>query len=240
MPNLAYLEIKQLAGISKIKGREKTHAVTAFSHKIAREIDPHNGQPSGRKVHSELVIQKEIDERSHWFHKLHDTNVVLPTVVLHLWHMPPSGTEVNYLTIELSGARIVQIEMFQPSTHIQSNSTMKEHEKISFIYDKIRFKENPVPTTGAGPGQPGTADAIHQLGLLSGDDAVFHVDWVEESAKGFALQTVKALQKWITLKLGKTATGAKVEAVISKVGFIKLYEAMYRKTPLPPLPVDPE
>lgn len=241
MPNLAYLEIPEYRGISQIKGnpsREKMHPVTAFHHKIAREIDPHTGEPNHLRVHSELVIQKELDVYSHWIHDIQNKNKVLSYCALHLYHMPFSGDEVRYLTIKLDKARIVGVEMVLPPVNFPENQTVKEHAKISFSYEMIQFLSYNV--TGTAPNKKQAArGATHDVnGLLS--NAVFNVDWAEENAKGLALQALGELKKYIFAKLGKTATGKKVDELISKVGFIKLYEAMYNKTPLPALPVEPE
>lgn len=237
MPNLAYLEIQEYGGISQIKGREKMHPVTAFHHKIAREIDPHNGEPNATRVHSEFVIQKEMDVTSHWVHDFNNKNRALKSCFLHLYHMPFSGPEERYLTIVLHNARIVEVEMYLPPVNFPENVTVKEHVKISFIYDKIGFQAH--AASGTSPNKKQVAKgATHDVnGFLS--NAVFNVDWAKENAKGLALQTLGELKKYILAKLGKTTDGKKVDELISKVGYVKLFEAIYNKTPLPAIPLDP-
>jgi type VI secretion system secreted protein Hcp len=243
MPNLAYLEIPDYPGISQVKGREKMHPVTAFHHKIAREIDP-SGDPSHLRVHSELVVQKELDASSHRIHELHNKSKVLGKCLLHLYHMPFSGDEVRYLSIVLHNARVVGIEMVLPPINFPENQTVKEHAKISFIYEKIGFQSHSVTGTSPNKGAPGSKMqkgdcAIHDVnGFMT--NAVFNYDWAEENAKGLALQTLGALKKYVLSKLGQTATGKKVDELISKVGYVKLFEAMYNKTKLPALPAEPE
>lgn len=240
MPNLAYLELKDLAGVSRIKKREKWHPVTSFHHKMEKPIDPLTLEPAKRQVHGLFVIQKEIDAGSHWWHHLHQTNKTLGLWKLHCFHMPPSGDEVNYLDYELVGARVVEVEMVLPSLTLQKNAIVKEYERISFQYDKLIVRELQVPPGAGLPGQGGSKSATHTVSGILTQNAVFHIDWIEEQKKASANRLYGELTKWIKGKLGNKATETKIYETISNIDLVELFKARWKKSSLPVPPAEPE
>lgn len=166
-------------GTGTQKGREGTIPVTGMHHKAHRWIDPGSGDPGKTVVHSELMIQKPIDSSTPLLREFHKTRAVLNPWVLRLVHMPKSGSEANYFTITLTGARVFKIVSHMPPLQQPANAQRHEHEMVYFDFESITWKEELVKATGGPTYQPGTASASTKIGKY----ILFDQDWQESNAK---------------------------------------------------------
>jgi type VI secretion system Hcp family effector len=84
-----------------------------------------------------FVVRKKIDAQSPEFHDALTSKKALPKCTLHFWHMPRSGTEENYVTMELEGAKIAWISWVMPDLQVPGNELIHEYEDIAFTYTKM-------------------------------------------------------------------------------------------------------
>jgi type VI secretion system secreted protein Hcp len=144
-PITKFLKIKgqtsgDITGSVIEKGKEGTIAVIAVGHQIVSPRDLATGLPTGKRMHSPLVIVTHIDKATPLLYNLLATNENLPTVELDYWKTAPDGTESLYFKIKLTNANIASIK--QTTLNSQSDPHIDmfgEYEEISMTYQKIEW-----------------------------------------------------------------------------------------------------
>lgn len=119
-------------GSCEMKGRENTILVQDVHH----EIHIPQGETGGRRIHSPLVITKEIDRSSPLLEQAMVMGEVLSQVTVKWYRIDEKGHEEHYYTILLEKARITSMTIDM------------EIETVSFSYQKITWRwEQPVIET---------------------------------------------------------------------------------------------
>lgn len=132
MPLHAFLNLPfKGAAQQKGPGREGMTPVVAFNH---------HSEPG---VEQTFVIRKKIDGTTPKFRDFLDSKAPLTPWTLHLWHIPRSGPESNYISIELAGAKVAWISSTMPDLTNPANELIHEYEDVAFTFEKLTY-------TGAG------------------------------------------------------------------------------------------
>jgi type VI secretion system secreted protein Hcp len=118
-----------IQGSVTVAGHEDTIGVLAYSHSIEIPIDEASGLPSGRRQHSPFIITKVIDKATPLLYSALAMGENLPTFELRFYGVDDLGHSVNFFTIELMNAHIIQIST--------QGSDLGGTERISFVYQKI-------------------------------------------------------------------------------------------------------
>jgi type VI secretion system secreted protein Hcp len=149
MSIIAYLTLtaaKQgvIKGGATAKGREGTIAVTSLSHEIATPIDPASGAAAGKRKHEPIAITMAIDQATPKLYQAATTNEILTTAKIGFWRpsADTSGTEVQYFTITLTNALIIEVALntqdsVEPAPAKGAESV--EYEEIKLTYQKIEW-----------------------------------------------------------------------------------------------------
>jgi type VI secretion system secreted protein Hcp len=141
----AYLKIKgavqgEIKGDVRERSREESIRVTAVSHEVLAFTDARSGLPTGRRQHKPLVITKEVDTSSPQLYSMLANNEITTEWLLRFWRLSASGRELQYYTVELLNARIVEIRFEMPNNRYPENLQLKEREHVSFCYQKITWR----------------------------------------------------------------------------------------------------
>jgi type VI secretion system secreted protein Hcp len=122
------------------KGKEGSIAVIAVSHSIVSPRDPASGLPTGKRIHSPLVIVTHIDKATPLLYSVATTNENLPTVELDYYQTGLDGKETLYFKIELTNANISSLKQTDLNSQDDPNVNLfGEYEEISFTYQKITW-----------------------------------------------------------------------------------------------------
>ena len=130
----------EIIGSVTERGKEHTIAVIAVNHAIVSPRDPASGLPTGKRMHSPLVIVTHIDRATPQLYNSAVTNENLPTVELDYWKTALDGTQSIYFKIELTNANISSIK--QTNLNSQDDPSVNqygEYEEIAFTYQKITW-----------------------------------------------------------------------------------------------------
>ncbi len=118
-------------------GREDSILVIGFSHEVDSPRDTASALPTGKRQHKPLVITKEIDKSTPLLMSALINNENITDVELKFWQPSRSGKEIQYYTIRLLNARIINVQQEMLNNQYPENMRHKEREHISFVYQKI-------------------------------------------------------------------------------------------------------
>lgn len=122
------------------KGKEGTIAVIAVDHSIISPRDPASGLPTGKRIHSPLVITTHIDKATPLLYESLVTNENLPTVELDYYQTGLDGKQTLYFKIVLTNANISSINQTKLNSQDDPNANLfGEYEEIGFTYQKITW-----------------------------------------------------------------------------------------------------
>lgn len=128
MPMHAFLDLPfKGAGQQKGAGREGMTPVIGFNH---------HAEPG---IVQTFVIRKKIDGATPKFREFLDNKEPMGKWTLHLWHMPRSGPETNYITITLAGAKVAWISSVMPDLSAPGNELIHEYEDVAFTFENLTY-----------------------------------------------------------------------------------------------------
>lgn len=127
-------------GSSEREGREGTSDVFEFRHSLTQPFDPATGFSTGLRQHSPLKVVKTIDRASPGLHRALANGESIETVRVDFYRIDPATrSETNYYTITLTGARVVGVQSFMPTSFLPENEPYRHMEEISFVYQRIEW-----------------------------------------------------------------------------------------------------
>jgi type VI secretion system secreted protein Hcp len=145
----AYLHLKgnksgEIKGSCTQKGREGQIVVIESHHEVVSPRDAASGLPSGRRQHKPFVITKEVDKATPLLYQALVNNELISEFELHFWRpgikaASGAGAEVQYYTVKLVNARIVDIAFTQPNTRDVNLQKTAELETVAFTYQHIEW-----------------------------------------------------------------------------------------------------
>lgn len=195
MAMTAFLKATDIKGTGVQKDRVNMVPVIGFTHEVKTEIDPGTGDVGKVRQHAPFVIQKEIDLSTPAFHQYQTNGKAIPKCELHLWHMPKSGPEAHYFTIELKDAKVVFIRTVMPTVADPANGNMHEYEEIGLEYAEISWQKVAISgefTSGNEASSPAMSDKIGGGIFFVG--GVFVPDWLETKARVAVLERAAELK----------------------------------------------
>ena len=146
MSIIAYLTLtaaKQgvIKGGVTAKGREGTIAVTAVTHEITTPMDQVTGAATGKRKHEPISITMVIDQATPKLYQALVTNEILTAAKIAFWRPSAdgSGTEVQYFTITLTNALIIDVTLNAHESHDPASVKGFEYEEIELTYQKIEW-----------------------------------------------------------------------------------------------------
>lgn len=131
----------EIRGDVTIKGHEETIMVLDLDRSILSPRDAASGLPTGKRVHSPVVITKRIDKASPLLMKALVDNENLE-VQLSVYGATKSGLEMLCYTIQLADASIAGIKQYM-NFNETAGITGDHLEEVSFAYQKITWTYEP-------------------------------------------------------------------------------------------------
>jgi len=125
------------------KGWVNAIEILHFSHCVDIPKNTETGLPTGRRIHRDIIIQKEIDKSTPNLYQALCTSEKIITVTFSWQRFDSIGSVEPYFTIKLKDSMITKIQpcIIQGFTSSQENYPFTE--KISFAYEKIIWTYEP-------------------------------------------------------------------------------------------------
>ncbi|WP_039849948.1 MULTISPECIES: type VI secretion system tube protein TssD [Grimontia] len=99
--------------------------------------NPHDGLPTGQRIHNPLTVVKGLDVASPKIFQAVCSGERFSNVTLDFWRITAEGIEEHYYTIQLEDAIIVNRKAHTPLTFHPDNQAYMDMEEVSFSYSKI-------------------------------------------------------------------------------------------------------
>jgi type VI secretion system secreted protein Hcp len=112
--------------------------VYALTQEVKVPYDAASGQATGKRQHSPVTIVKELDKSSPLFFSAAVTNETLRSVTCTLYR-DVDGAMRAYYRIALTNANIVEVK--DSGDGVNGTAQSDEHERISFVYQKIELTD---------------------------------------------------------------------------------------------------
>ncbi len=123
--------------------------VQAYRHEVLVPTDPQSGQPTGPRVHQQLVITKVFDKSSPLLYEALTRGEQLTTCQLKWYRTTQAGTQEHYFTMELEDASVVNIKAYMPNCQDPANGPFTHLEDVAFTYRKITWTHEVAGTQGS-------------------------------------------------------------------------------------------
>lgn len=137
-----YLQLQDDGGAA-IKGsvdvqkREGSIEVLALDHCVYIPTDDNTGKLTGARVHTAVIIQKEIDASSPYLFKAVTSGQTLKSAEFKWYRIDDAGQEVEYFNTLLENVKVVKVA---PKMHDIKDPTKEKHNHLEFVelrYEKI-------------------------------------------------------------------------------------------------------
>lgn len=128
-----------IKGGCDVQNREYSIEFKGLHHNLSTPTDNMTGKPTGKRIHSPLMIVKEFDYSSPYLYKAVATGQALKKAELKFYKINYAGQEDEYFNILLEGVRIVSVS---PSMAAPEDTNNNHMEQVEFRYEKITWKHN--------------------------------------------------------------------------------------------------
>lgn len=128
-----------IKGGCDVQNREFSIEFKGFHHNLSTPTDNLTGKPTGKRIHSPLMIVKEFDYSSPYLYKAVATGQALEKAELKFYKINDAGQEAEYFNILLENVRIVSVS---PSMAAPGDSNNNHLETVEMRYEKITWKHN--------------------------------------------------------------------------------------------------
>ncbi|MFX0085195.1 MAG: type VI secretion system tube protein TssD [Candidatus Hodarchaeota archaeon] len=105
-----------------------------YSHSMYYPTDPHSGAVTGQRVHTPVIILKEVDKSTPKLSQAFVTGEKLNEVLIRFFNQ----SSYNYFTVKLEDATINSIREFMPN-NLNPSTYQPLMEEISLVYRRITW-----------------------------------------------------------------------------------------------------
>jgi len=128
--------------------------VTAVSHQMMTSVDPVTGAASGKRKHEPIAVTMVIDQATPKLNQAAVTNEDAAAAKIGFWRPSAdgSGTEVQYSTIALTNALIIDVALSTRESHDPTPTNGFEYEEIKL---PIKRSNGSGTTAASRPPIPG-------------------------------------------------------------------------------------
>lgn len=128
-----------IKGGCDVQNREFSIEFKGFHHNLSTPTDNLTGKPTGKRIHSPMMIVKEFDYSSPYLYKAVATGQSLRKAELKFYKISDAGQEVEYFNILLENVRIVSVSPAMASPEDNNNNHL---ETVELRYERITWKHN--------------------------------------------------------------------------------------------------
>jgi type VI secretion system secreted protein Hcp len=123
--------------------REGSTIVYSIHHQLLTPTDRASGLATRARQHNPIVVRADVDRAYPLLIDAWRAYETLESVRLHLFRaraeqMAGTGLEHHYLTIELTDARLIGVELTLP--HVNEHPALEAEAEYTFVYDSIRWE----------------------------------------------------------------------------------------------------
>lgn len=133
----------KIDGSCELQGRENTIQLYEMKHDIHMPRNPHDGLPTGKRVHGPLSVVKMFDKSSPKLYQALCTGEHMKNVQIKWYRINKQGLEEHYFTTTLEDAIVVEMKPYMPMTLLPGNEPYGHMEEVSFSYKKIKWTWEP-------------------------------------------------------------------------------------------------
>lgn len=128
--------------------QEDTIQVQAFHHSIWLPKDPQSGQPTGQRIHDELIITKIFDQTSPLLYQAMCSGENITKAEINWYRISPAGELEHYFTTTVENAVITHIRAYMPLCLDKNLAHYTHMEGITLRYRKITWSHEVCGTEG--------------------------------------------------------------------------------------------
>lgn len=121
----------QVKGSVDIQGREGSIEIIEFMHSVDLPTDHLTGKITGKRIHSDFALIKEIDSSSPYLYKDVSTGQKFKQAELKFFRINYNGQEEEYFRIIMENVRVNGIE---PLMFDIKNTTFERHNHLEAFY----------------------------------------------------------------------------------------------------------
>jgi type VI secretion system secreted protein Hcp len=125
-----------VTGSCELPGLEGDIEVYAFSHEVEIPRSHETGLPTGRRVHHDVTVNKEIDKSTPKLYKALCDGEKLTEVSIS-WYWFKGKSLEKFYSVKLINAIISRIKPCSPHRRDMAHSVHTFMEDVSFAYEKI-------------------------------------------------------------------------------------------------------
>ena len=120
------------------QGREGMHVIYDIQHQIEVPIDPNSGNPTGVPIHNLFMITTHLGKGTPELYEMLMTGD-RSDITIEYYRIDAAGREVNYFTVTLEDAVIIDILHEKPDVIDENNKPYHDMISLSFSYRKITW-----------------------------------------------------------------------------------------------------
>ncbi|AUU83165.1 type VI secretion system tube protein Hcp [Leclercia adecarboxylata] len=121
----------QVKGSVDIQGREGSIEIIEFMHSVDLPTDNLTGKITGKRIHGDFALIKEIDSSSPYLYKGVSTGQKFKQAELKFFRINYNGQEEEYFRIMMENVRVNGIE---PLMFDIKNTTFERHNHLEAFY----------------------------------------------------------------------------------------------------------
>ena len=146
----AYMSVQgSKQGVFKGEGaRPGQISILQFTYEVKAPRDVATGQASGRRLHSPVMVTKELGAASPQLFTALVANEILPSVQIQFFRTRVDGKEELYHTVRLTNATVVRVRHHMHNPEVVGLSPGRALEDVAFTFQRIEIQNNVGKTMG--------------------------------------------------------------------------------------------
>lgn len=121
----------QVKGSVDIRGREGSIEIIELMHSVDLPIDELTGKTTGKRIHGDFSLIKEIDSSSPYLYHGVSTGKTFNQAELKFYHINYNGQEEEYFRVTMENVRVNEIEQLMFDI---KNPTFERHNNLEAVY----------------------------------------------------------------------------------------------------------
>lgn len=121
----------QVKGSVDVQGREGSIEIVELMHNVELPTDNLTGKITGKRIHCDYALIKELDSSSPWLYKGVATGKRFREATLKFYRINYNGQEEEYFRVTMENVRVNEIESFMFDI---KNPAFEKHNHLEVFY----------------------------------------------------------------------------------------------------------
>jgi type VI secretion system secreted protein Hcp len=113
-----------IRGSVDVHDREGSIEIIGMSHGINLPVDGSNGEITGTRQHSSMMIEKEVDSSTPYLYKAAATGQTLKSAELRFYNISDAGQEVCYYTVLMENVKVTGVNCGVANVKLAGNDNL--------------------------------------------------------------------------------------------------------------------